>query len=155
MDHYQTIVGDDCEPHGTSGDWWSSNGNSGGWQQWLVDLTGPGGRFAGKQIEVSITYVSDWSFQGLGVFVDDIVGLDRSRARRTSRRVTAAGRCRLAPAGSAPNSTPGSSPTRPASPREPSIATPDTLYMGFGFEGITDAATRNEVMGKAMDYLLT
>ena len=34
------------------------------------------------------------------------------------------------------------------------IATPDTLYMGFGFEGITDAATRNEVMGKAMDYLL-
>jgi len=26
--------------------------------------------------------------------------------------------------------------------------------MGFGFEGITDAATRNEVMGKAMDYLL-
>ena len=44
-----------------SGDWWAISGNSGGWQQWHVDLTGPGGRFAGKQIEVSITYVSDWA----------------------------------------------------------------------------------------------
>jgi hypothetical protein len=26
--------------------------------------------------------------------------------------------------------------------------------MGFGFEGITDAATRNDVMGEAMDFLL-
>ena len=34
------------------------------------------------------------------------------------------------------------------------IATADTLYMGFGFEGITGAATRNEVMGRAIDYLL-
>ena len=34
------------------------------------------------------------------------------------------------------------------------IATADTLYMGFGFEGITDSATRNEVMGRALDYLL-
>ena len=34
------------------------------------------------------------------------------------------------------------------------IATPDTLYMGFGFEGITDAATRNEIMDRAVDYLL-
>jgi hypothetical protein len=34
------------------------------------------------------------------------------------------------------------------------IATDDTVYFGFGFEGITGAATRNEVMGRAMDYLL-
>ncbi len=31
------------------------------------------------------------------------------------------------------------------------IATPDTLYMGFGFEGVTGAATRNEVMRRALD----
>ena len=23
MDHYQTIVGADCVPHGTTGDWWA------------------------------------------------------------------------------------------------------------------------------------
>jgi len=34
------------------------------------------------------------------------------------------------------------------------IATPDTLYMGFGLEGITDTATRATVMGRAMNYPL-
>ena len=34
------------------------------------------------------------------------------------------------------------------------VATADTIYMGFGFEGITDAANRNEIMGRAIDYLL-
>jgi hypothetical protein len=34
------------------------------------------------------------------------------------------------------------------------IATDDTVYMGFGFEGITDAAKRNDVMDKVMSYLL-
>ena len=34
------------------------------------------------------------------------------------------------------------------------VATPDTLYFGFGFEGISSAAERNAVMGRAMDHLL-
>ena len=34
------------------------------------------------------------------------------------------------------------------------MATTDTLYMGFGLEGITGAENRNEVMGRAIDYLL-
>ena len=34
------------------------------------------------------------------------------------------------------------------------IATPDTVYMGFGFEGITGSATRNEIMDRVVDYLL-
>jgi hypothetical protein len=34
------------------------------------------------------------------------------------------------------------------------VATDDTLYMGFGLEGITDASTRNQIMGRAIDYLL-
>jgi hypothetical protein len=33
------------------------------------------------------------------------------------------------------------------------VATPDTLYWGFGFEGITTAAQRNAVMRSAMQYL--
>ena len=28
-----------------------------------------------------------------------------------------------------------------------------TLYFGFGFEGISDASTRNAIMDKAMDFL--
>jgi hypothetical protein len=53
---------------GTTGAWHAASGSSGGWQQWQVDLSG----FAGQQVELSISYASDWSFQGLGVFVDDI-----------------------------------------------------------------------------------
>ena len=34
------------------------------------------------------------------------------------------------------------------------VATPDTVYMGHGFEGITDAEKRNQVMGRAVGYLL-
>ena len=32
------------------------------------------------------------------------------------------------------------------------VATPDTLYLGFGLEGITGAETRNEVMGRALGH---
>ena len=34
-----------------------------GWVQWSVDLSA----YAGSQVEVSITYVSDWSTQGIRV----------------------------------------------------------------------------------------
>jgi hypothetical protein len=34
------------------------------------------------------------------------------------------------------------------------VSTRDSIYMGFGFEGITDAATRNRVMHDAVTYLL-
>ncbi len=57
-----------CDPTGTTGEWNAASGNSGGWQQWSVDLSA----YAGGQVEVSIAYVSDWATQGLGVFVDDI-----------------------------------------------------------------------------------
>jgi hypothetical protein len=32
--------------------------------------------------------------------------------------------------------------------------TPDTVLHGFGFEGITSEAERNEVMGRTLDHLL-
>ena len=34
------------------------------------------------------------------------------------------------------------------------VATDDTLYMGFGLEGVNGAATRNQIMDRAIDYLL-
>jgi hypothetical protein len=153
MDHYQEIVGDDCEPHGDTGIWWADSGSSGGWQQWHVDLAGHDDRFLGQQIEVSITYVSDWAFQGLGVFVDDIeVSTDEGSTDFESDDGGWAPQ--PAPAGSAPNFNTWIVTDATGFPEGAIIATPDTIYMGFGFEGITDAATRNEVMGQAMAFLL-
>jgi hypothetical protein len=34
------------------------------------------------------------------------------------------------------------------------VATPQTVYLGFGFEGITGATTRADVMGRVMTYFL-
>ena len=40
-------------------------------------------------------------------------------------------------------------------PEGPVATTQDSIYFGFGFEGITDEADRNEVMGRAIGYLLS
>ena len=49
--------------------WNAATGRSNGWEQWSIDLAA----YAGKQVEVSITYVSDPAIQGLGVFLDKVV----------------------------------------------------------------------------------
>ena len=49
---------------------------------------------------------------------------------------------------------------RPGGPFDPhtgssaAVTTEDTIYLGFGFEGITGAPNRAAVMDRAMDYLL-
>jgi hypothetical protein len=157
MDHYQTIVGADCEPHGTSGDWWAANGSSGNWQQWHVDLGGPGGRFLGQNVEVSITYVSDWATQGLGVFVDDI---ELSAGALTLPGTTSfesgddGWQMPDAPAGSASNFNTWIVTDAAGFPEGAVIATPHSLLWGFGLEGVTDTAIQNALMGRAMDFLL-
>ena len=68
--HYLTDNGNDtCTPTGSSGQWWAATGTSAGYQQWAFDLS----RYAGTTVEVSISYASDESVQGSGLFVDDVV----------------------------------------------------------------------------------
>jgi Peptidase family M1 domain/Peptidase M1 N-terminal domain len=70
LEHYQTDNGDGtCTPQGTSGHWWAVSGESGGYEQWSVDLSA----YAGTSVEVSISYASDDLVQLPGAFVDDIV----------------------------------------------------------------------------------
>jgi hypothetical protein len=91
--------------------------------------------------------------QGLGVFVDDIVvstGEGSTDFENDMGGWVASG----APEGSAPNPNDFVRITGAGFPEGAVVATDDTLYMGFGFEGITDATKRNEVMGRAVAYLL-
>ena len=70
LEHYQTDNGDfTCDPAGTTGVWNAASGAGDGYEQWAVDL----GEYAGGDVEVSISYVSDDSVQLGGVFVDDVV----------------------------------------------------------------------------------
>ena len=90
--------------------------------------------------------------RGSASFVDDIDGLDRrddvlrGRTRRLGGHRSAAGqraeREQL------------SRTTAAGFPEGAAITTPDSIYFGFGFEGIATPAARNAVMGRAMGYLL-
>ena len=70
LTHYQTFQQDGtCANTGTTGEWNAANGSSSGWQQFQIDLSA----YANKQVEVSITVLSDWGLQQFpGVFIDDI-----------------------------------------------------------------------------------
>ena len=123
---------------------------SGGWEQWSVDLSA----YAGQQVEVSIAYVSDWSTQGLGVFIDDVAASTGDDGTTSFEAAWTAGR--------SPARRPAARPTRTTSPARPRRVPggarrsrpTDTIYFGFGFEGIATPAARNAVMGAAMGHLL-
>lgn len=147
VNHYQ---GTDCSPTGTSGAWHAASGNSGGWQDWKIDLTA----YAGKQVELSISYVSDWGTQKLGVFVDDAKVLaDGAVVDETSfEDGLGAWTTPGPPAGSRVTNT--YIRTQQAFEEGSTTVTNDTVFTGFGAEGLTTAAQRNEFVKKAMSHLL-
>ncbi len=149
LDHYQTLNADNtCSPTGTTGVWNAASGRSSSWEQWSVNLSA----YAGQQVEVSIAYVSDWSVQGLGVFVDDTVV---STGATTSFESDLGGWTVTGPAsGSAPNGNNFTRTTAAGFPEGATITTDDTIFFGFGFEGISTPGARNTVMGRVMEYLL-
>jgi hypothetical protein len=158
LTHYQTQNPDgSCTNTGTTGQWHAANGGSGGWQQFQIDL----GAFAGRQIEVSITVLSDWGLQQFpGAFIDDI---EVSTGEGTTSFED--------------DDDPMDGWTVPGAPQDDAgiegpnrndwvrrgglgikegaaIATPQTIYLGHGFEGITGATTRNEIMERVLGHLL-
>ena len=154
--HYQTNTSkseepgeEDCTSEGTTGQWFGASGNSGGFQDWEFDLSA----YAGKQIEVSISYIQDFAVTGLGVFVDD-ASVTRDGATESTSFEDGNGGWVAAPA---PTGTEDDSRwanrTSVGYKDGPGVATDDTLYYGFGFEGIRTAASRSSVMADAMRYL--
>lgn len=150
LDHYQTYdpATETCTPTGSTGEWHASSGNSAGWQEWSVDLSD----WAGGEVEVSITYTSDWGTQNLGAFVDDVTHPDGTSTSFESGLDgwTTPG----APEGSSANANDWIATDASGFPVGAAITTPNSLLMGFGFEGIATPADRNEVMGRVLDHLL-
>ena len=158
LTHYQTFNADGtCSSTGSSGEWNAANGSSSGWQQFEVDLSS----FANSQVEVSITALSDWGLQQFpGVFIDDIEvstgegstsfeddgnqldGWDVPGAPQDDEGIEGPNRNDWIPRGGL------------GIKEGAVIATPRTVYMGHGFEGITDGKTRDEIMSRAIDHLL-
>jgi hypothetical protein len=155
--HYQTYNpadGGSCTPTGTTGEWHAASGNSGGWQQWRVDLS----RFAGQQVEVSIVFATDWGTLTVpGVLVDDTaVTVDGNVVAETSFETDLGGW-----------SVPGAHPAGPSTnvndwiqseeiPFEDAAVTKTEfgLLFGFGLEGVNGQANRTELARRVVDYLI-
>jgi hypothetical protein len=159
LTHYQTFdpATGQCSPTGSTGTWNAANGSSSGWQQWAVSLA----PFAGQQVEVSITSLSDWGFQQFpGVFIDDIAVSTGEGSTSfeddgdPTDGWTVPGAPQDAQGIEGPNRNDWIRRAGLGIKEGAVVATGDTVYMGFGLEGITGALTRTEVMGRAIDYLL-
>ncbi|HEU5159498.1 MAG TPA: M14 family zinc carboxypeptidase [Streptosporangiaceae bacterium] len=142
--------GNPCGNTGTSGQWNSLTGNSNGWVPATYDLSS----YAGKQVSVSITYVSDPGSGGTGLFVDD------TKVTTTAGTVDAEGfESGLGPwtIEGAPAGSPGNGGefvrTEALIDSVSAVATNDTLIWGFGLEQAGSAAERNALMGRAMRHL--
>ena len=147
LEHYQ---GADCSPTGTTGAWHAATGNSSGWQEWSIDLT----PYAGQQVELSISYLTDWGTQGLGVFVDDTkVLLDGVVTEETSFEGDLGG-WTLAPAPDGTRETNNWARSEKAFVEGSVTTTDDTVFTGFGAEGLTTAEMRNDFIARAMAHLL-
>lgn len=146
LEQYQ---GADCSGAG----WNANSGRSAGWEEWSIDLD----PYAGKDIEISISYASDWAVQGLGAFVDNV-----QLPGETLESFEAG-----LGAWTVPGPPPGSDPNpndwfRTQSlgfeegaivSQTPTTADFTTLYFGFGLEGVDGAAARADLMGRSLTFL--
>ncbi|MFF5214431.1 M14 family zinc carboxypeptidase [Micromonospora sp. NPDC000442] len=144
--HYQ---GADCSPTGSTGQWHAATGTSNGWKEFVADLSG----YAGRQVEISISYASDWATQGLGLFVDDTrVVVDGATVAETSFETDLGGWTVAGPpAGSAPAANDWSR-SQQAFEEGSAVVTRDTVYLGFGLEGLAPAA-RDELVARSLNHL--
>ncbi len=136
----------DCNPAGATGEWHAFNGNSFGWHQVVMDLSA----YAGKTVELYISSVSDWGFQDIGVFVDDIEvsGSPLEDFENSMGSFFAS----VAPESRTVNNwirTEGDGLCESAA-----ILSPNSVYLGFGFEGVDTAENRAEIMKRVMEYLM-
>jgi hypothetical protein len=141
--HYLT-PGDPCTATGTSGSWNAMTGSTGGWQDASFDLSA----FAGRQVEVSISYVTDPASGGQGVFVDDtrlVVGGSVTQAEGFE---TGLGAWTSAPppAGSSPASGVFA---RSRALLSAAVQTPDTMLLGFGVEQVAAPAEQTALLQRA------
>jgi Zinc carboxypeptidase/Immune inhibitor A peptidase M6 len=146
LEHYMNAA---CEPTGTTGVWHAASGSSGGWSEWSVDLSA----YAGRQVEVSITYTSDWATQGTGVFLDDVTVTAGAVVDQTSFEADLGGwSVPGSPDGSVDNTNDWIR-TQLGFEEGAVTTTEDTVFAGFGFEGLAPAE-RDDLVARAMAHLL-
>ncbi|MGW7430648.1 M14 family zinc carboxypeptidase [Streptomyces sp. NPDC054861] len=144
---YLTVGEDGCATTGTTGSWNAFTGPSHGWRQASIDLSA----YAGRTVELSISYISDPGTGEMGAFVDDTKLVVGSTATDAEGFETALGAWSVPgpPAGSPGN---GSDWTRSTGlfHSQAAVTTRDTVLLGFGLEHVTRADQRSALIRKAL-----
>ncbi|MDX2757838.1 M14 family metallopeptidase [Streptomyces europaeiscabiei] len=150
LKRYLTLGAGGCTPTGTSGSWNSFTGASDGWQKVEFDLSA----YAGKKVEVSLSYVTDPGSGGRGVLADNATVVIGGTPGAVEGFETSLG------AWSVPGPPAGS----PAVVKDwglsgelfktyGAVTTDDTVLLGFGLEQVPAAADRKALLGKALAAL--
>ena len=160
LTHYQTKSADGttCEPTGTSGNWNAATANSGGWQEWSLPIPA---QYLDNDVEISVSVAGDPVVTGLGVWVDELRLEESSGAAVDSADPS----FEIGMDGwtlPGPPPPPGEGKSRatgwervqnPGFTETPITTTTDTVFTGFGFEGVTGAANRTALMVAALSHL--
>ncbi|HSK25978.1 MAG TPA: M14 family metallopeptidase [Jiangellales bacterium] len=148
LERYQ---GADCSGSNqeTGGEWNAASGRSAGWEEWSIDLSD----YAGSQVEVAISYASDWAVQGLGAFVD-YVQVSTEPGVESFETGLGAWTVPGPPEGSSANANDWNRTQSVGLEEGAAVATARTLFFGFGLEGITGADQREAVMRRSLEYLI-
>ena len=150
LEHY--LGGADCTAPGTSGTWnsFTSGATTSGWNQVAVDLSA----FAGNEVEVAISYVTDPNTGGVGAFVDDthviVDGVDSADGFEGATSTWTVGG---PPPGSAPNAGNWQISEKLVNAFA-GTSTEDTLLLGFGLEQLSTEAERVDLLERALGALL-
>ncbi len=162
LEHYQTLVengpGDDdneCLPTGTTGAWNASTGNSGGWQNWSIDLSA----YRGKQVEVSIVFATDWGTTTVpGAMIDDTTVTAGSTVSETSFETQGdlGGWTIPGPHAGSPSENVNDWIQSDRVPFEDAAVTVTDFGMmfGFGLEGVNGEGNRAVLMDRILHHLL-
>jgi Zinc carboxypeptidase/Immune inhibitor A peptidase M6 len=123
-----------------------------GWHEVAFDLSA----FAGKQVEVSITYVTDPASGGVGAFVDDTrIVIDDAVAEADGfEGPTSTWTPGGPPAGSPPNASNWQIGGQLVN-FFAGTSTQDSLLLGFGLEQLATDAERADLVERALDGLLS
>ncbi|MFE0805183.1 M14 family zinc carboxypeptidase [Streptomyces sp. NPDC058812] len=150
LEHYLTLSDDGCTATGTTGQWNSLTGSSGGWRQVEFDLSA----YAGKSVEVSIAYVTDPGSGGRGVLADEASLVVGGAATETEGFETALGAWQVSgpPAGS-PAVLKDWGRTGTLFQTYGAVTTDDTVLLGFGLEHLTEPAARAALVRQALRAL--
>ncbi|MFI5682752.1 M14 family zinc carboxypeptidase [Streptomyces sp. NPDC051636] len=150
LKHYLTSAASGCTATGSTGSWSSLTGGSGGWRAVSFDLSG----YAGKPVEVSISYITDPGTGGRGVLADDASLVVGGTAKETEGFETSLGAWSVTgPPSGSPAVLKDWTRTGALFKTYGAVTTDRTVLLGFGLEQVPVAADRTALVGKALAAL--